>query len=272
MIVSATILAARKGSKRRRNGGPSFAEDPSVDEELRLPRPTMITVRKSKERLRTIHGGHETLCSFNETNPFDPTRNGFRTLECLREEWLAPGAEFEFRAPCNLEILTYVRRGAVTLEDPADRRALLEIGECHRSALKNGMLQRGVNGSRVEPARIFQGFLTPDRALLQTPGEKKRFSLAERRGVLRLLFSGDGQNSSLRLRQDARVYSSILEPGQHLVHELRSGRGAWLHVVEGRLQVVDRVLEAGDGASFVEEVGVSMTAKEPSEILLFDLA
>lgn len=232
----------------------------------------MITVRRSKERIRTTNGGQETWCSFNESSPFDPTRDGFRTLESLREEWLAPGAAFEFRAPRNLEILTYVRRGAVTLLDPADRQLALEMGECHRSAVKNGVLQRGVNGSRTEPARIFQGFLTPDRALLQSPGEKRRFSLAERRGILRLLFSRDGRHASLRLRQDAGVYSSILEPGQHLVHELVPGRGAWLHVVEGRLQVVDQLLEAGDAAGFVEEAGVSMTAKEPSEILLFDLS
>jgi redox-sensitive bicupin YhaK (pirin superfamily) len=232
----------------------------------------MITLRRAKERVRTITGGQETWRSFNAENPFDPGHDGFRSLECLREDWLAPGVEFEFRAPRNLEVLTYVWNGALLLEDPGGRKIALETGECHRATAKNGALLRGWNVSRIDTARVFRGFMTPDRALLQTPGEKQRFSLAERRGILRLLFSRDGRDSSLRLRQDARVYSSILDPGRHLVHELVTGRGAWLHLVKGRIQVRDQILEAGDGASFVEEAAVSLTARESSEILLFDLA
>jgi len=231
----------------------------------------MITLRRAKERIRTITGGQETWRSFNTENPFDSSHDGFRSLECLREEWLAPGVQFEFRAPRNLEILTYVWNGALVLEDPGGRKIALETGECHRATAKNGSLHRGWNGSRIDTARVFRGFVTPDRTIVQTPGEKQRFPLAERRDVLRLLFSRDGRQSSLRLRQDAGVYSSILDPGRHLVHELLSGRGAWLHLVKGRIQVVDQVLEAGDGACFVEEPAVSLTAREPSEILLFDL-
>ena len=248
----------RRWSLRRR--GPSFAEDSTV-----------ITLRRAKERIRTVTGGHETWRSFNAENPFDPGHDGFRSLEGLQEEWLAPGVEFEFRAPRNLEILTYVWTGALILEDPGGRKIALETGECHRATAKNGSLHRGWNGSRIDPARVFRGFITPDRALQQTRGEKQRFTLAERRGVLRLLFSRDGRDSSLRLRQDAGVYSSVLDPGRRLVHELRPGRGAWLHVVKGGIQLVDQILEAGDGASYVEEPAVSMTARESSEILLFDL-
>jgi len=231
----------------------------------------MITLRKATERIRTIIGGQETWSSFNESNPFDPTRDGFRTLESLREDWLAPGGAFEYRAPRNLEILTYVWNGALILEAEGGRKIALETGECHRATAKNGTLHRGWNCSRIDTARIFQGFVTPDRSLLQTPAEKRRFSFTERRGLLRLLFSRDGRDSSLRLRQDAGVYSSILDPGRRLVHELTSGRGAWLHLVKGRIQLVDQILEAGDGASFVEEPAVSLTARESSEILLFDL-
>jgi redox-sensitive bicupin YhaK (pirin superfamily) len=231
----------------------------------------MITLQRSAERFRTTSGGRETWKSFNTDSAFDPGRNGFRTLECFREESLAPGAVFESRAPRNLEVLTYVWRGTLLLESPGGAGVSLETGECHRSAARTGALLRGTNGSKTDATRLFQGFLTPDRGILQTPAEKRFFPLAERRGMLRLLVSRTGRDASLRMRQDAGMYSSVLDRGQHLIHEMVTGRGAWLHVVSGRIQLIDQLLEAGDGASLVEEPAVSLTAREPAEILLFDL-
>lgn len=226
----------------------------------------MITLKKSKDRVRLLNGGHESWRSFDADNPFDPAHDGFRSLECLQEASLAPGATFQFKAPHNLEVLTYVWQGSATIDD-----VVLATGEWRRSAVRTGMVVRGANGSPSDPARLFQCFITPDRGVVQSPAETRRFSLAERRGILRLLFSRTGRDSSLRLRQDAAVFSSVLDPGHHLVHELVSGRGAWLHVVKGRIQLVDQLLDTGDGAAVVDEPAVSLTAREPSEILLFDL-
>jgi hypothetical protein len=224
----------------------------------------VITVRRSGARVRTVRNGQQTLSSFD-----DP--EGFRSLEGLREEELAPGAEFRFLAARNVEILTYVWRGGVVLENAGGSDVVLETGECHRSAVRAGAQQSGTNGSRVDPARLFLCVIAPDRNLLQAPAEKRRLSLAERRGVLRLLGSRTGRDSSLRLRQDACIYSSLLDRGQHLIHELAPGRGAWLHVVSGRVQLVDQQLETGDGASIVDEPAVSLTARESAEVLLFDV-
>lgn len=225
----------------------------------------MISLRKSKERLHTVNGGQETWQSFSADPP------GFRSLESFREESLAPGASFQFQAGHDLEILTYVWIGSLIVEEPGGRSVMLETGEFHRSAARQGSLHRGYNGSLVEGARIFQFLVTPDRKVGHTPAEKRRFPMAERRGVLRLLVSRNGRDASLRLRQDVSIYSSILDSGHHLIHELAPERGAWLHVVNGRIQLVDHVLEAGDEAFLVGEAAVSMTARGPSEILLLDL-
>ena len=68
------------------------------------------------------------------------------------------------------------------------------------------------------------------------------------------------------------MYSALLDPGQHVVHELAPVRGAWLHVVQGEITLGDLVLTAGDGAGVTTERAVSLTARERSEILLFDVA
>jgi len=231
----------------------------------------MITFQKAHQRHLQVQGGQKTWSTF-EPNAADLSHpTGFRSLESFREEDLEPGAGFRFQAPHDLEVLTYVHQGAMILEDPAGRTVVVEAGEFHRASVRGGTQHRGVNGSLADPARVFQCFVRPDRGVLQTPAEKKRFPVAERRGILRLVVSRSGQQASLRVRQDAELYSSVLDRGHHLIHELPPGRGAWLAVVEGRVQLGDMALESGDTASFVEETAVSLTAQERSEILLFDL-
>jgi hypothetical protein len=67
------------------------------------------------------------------------------------------------------------------------------------------------------------------------------------------------------------VLSTLLDPGQHLVHELGQGRSAWLNLVEGEAAFIDLVLSAGDGVGLTGESAVSLTALRPTEILLLDL-
>jgi redox-sensitive bicupin YhaK (pirin superfamily) len=89
--------------------------------------------------------------------------------------------------------------------------------------------------------------------------------------MLCVVASPDARSGSLRVHQDARMYSALLDPGQHLVHELAQGRSAWLHVVHGEVTQGEVVLTTGDGAGIVNERAVSITAQEQSEILLIDL-
>ena len=67
------------------------------------------------------------------------------------------------------------------------------------------------------------------------------------------------------------MFSAMLDPGQHVVHELSQGRSAWLHLVQGEVTLGDVVLTIGDGAGVTSERAVSFTAREETEILLLDL-
>lgn len=206
--------------------------------------------------------------TFDSECPTDLLGRGFRALESLNEDGLAPGTSFLLQPRKDIEVLTYVREGTLTQEDSLGRTSVLQVGECGRS----GARHRAANGSLTQYAHAFQCSITSARRDPRSRPEQKRFPVAERRGILRLMGSPDGKDGSLRMHQDVRVYSSLLDIGHHLVHELALGRGAWLHVVKGRIQLFDHGLRAGDGASLVDEAAVSWTAQEPSEILLFDLA
>jgi hypothetical protein len=83
--------------------------------------------------------------------------------------------------------------------------------------------------------------------------------------------SFDGRKGSLRLHQDAVIYSAMLDPGQHLVHELAPTRSAWLHIVHGEATLGPIVLTTGDGAAITADRAVSLTACAQTEVLLLDL-
>jgi quercetin 2,3-dioxygenase len=118
---------------------------------------------------------------------------------------------------------------------------------------------------------FFRISLLPSEAGLGCAHQQKRFTAAQRNNLLRAVASPDGREGSLRIHQDAFVFSSRLDPGHHLVHELLPGRSAWLHVVFGEVKLNDVVLTQGDGVGVTIEPTVSLTAQENTEILLVDL-
>ncbi len=134
-----------------------------------------------------------------------------------------------------------------------------------------GIRRSEKNASRSNWAHVFQLLLAPSEPGLEPGHEQKRFSTAQRRGGLCVVASADARRGSLRIHQDALMCSALLEPGQHVVHELSPGRTAWLHVVEGEATLGDIVLTTGDGAGVTAERAVSLTAQSRAEILLLDL-
>ena len=150
------------------------------------------------------------------------------------------------------------------------RSGVIHAGEFQRITAGNGIRHSETNASRTDAAHVYQIWLRTSEAALEPTHEQKRFSAANRRGVLCVVASPDGRNGSLHIHQDALVYSAMLHPGQHLVHELSRGRSAWLHLVHGEVLLGDVVLTTGDGAGVTVERAVSLTAREETELLLVD--
>ena len=232
----------------------------------------MITVRRSEERRHIQSKGQDTWMTFDPENGIDPLRHGFRGLESLNEEHVAPEMSLYPHLQKHIGLITYVREGALIHQDDAGLFARVEAGEFQHRNLSSRMHYHAVNGSFTETAHVFQSCLTPDRTAPWADQKQKRFYSADRTGTLRLVASQGGKQASHVLNQDVRVYSSILLLGSHLVHEFEEGRTAWLHVVTGRILIQDQSLRTGDGVALIDEVAASFRAQEPSEILLFDLA
>jgi len=241
-------------------------------------RSLMMTLRRSESRRRVRSGSQDTWLTFDPDNTADPFRRGFRTLEALNEETPISGMNLHPHANADIELVTYVREGMLIHQGEEGNLGRLIAGEFQRTSAPLKFRHRVINASLTNPAHVFQSCITPDGGEFLAGTEQKRFPVADREGVLRLVASPDGEKGSLRIQQDVRMYSSVLLVGHHMVHALGRGRAAWLHVVKGRIllkgRVIleDRLLGGGDAAGSEDEEAISFTAETPAEILLFDLA
>jgi quercetin 2,3-dioxygenase len=232
----------------------------------------MISLRLAAERHHDRRLKRDVWRTFDPVNQADRVADCFGALEALDESRLPPRADVPRRLGDDGEVITYVREGTVAYDDSTGQVGMIHAGEFQRMITAQGIRHCETNASRIAWAHVFQFRMRRSTARRERGREQKRFSTAERRGVLCVVASPDARDGSLRLDQDTWIYSGLLAPGQHVVHELAPTHAAWLHVVQGEVTLGDLVLTTGDGAGVVTERAVSLTARVDSEILLFDLA
>jgi redox-sensitive bicupin YhaK (pirin superfamily) len=194
-----------------------------------------------------------------------PHDDGLGSLQILH---LPPGSALPLHPRPDAELVTYVRQGAVAYEDSLGRLDIIRAGEFSRMTGGPGIRWTETNASQTEWAHVFRICLGSTAAPIEPVCERKRFTVAERRGKLCVVGSPDGREGSLRIRRDALIYSAIFSGGQHVVHELPPGRCAWLCMVSGEMALGDLVLTKSDGVSVENERAVSITTREDSEVLL----
>ncbi len=231
----------------------------------------MIDVRKSEERGVGRHGWLTTRHTFSFANYYDPHQMGFRSLRVINEDEVAPGRGFGAHQHDNMEIISIVMEGALAHRDSTGGEGVLRRGEVQRMSAGTGVVHSEFNGSDSEPVHFFQVWILPEKGGI-TPGyEQKLFPEEERRRRLRLLVAPGAEDGALNIHQDARLYSAILGDGERVEHQLASGRGAWLQVARGSVDLNGTKLTAGDGAAIEDESALAITATGDAEILLFDL-
>src|SRR5688500_15534554 len=153
----------------------------------------MITLRRSAARHHVERIKHDRWITFYGLDRADPLADGFGSLRVLTESRLAPGADGAFSPNHDAEIITYVIEGTLAHEDSAGSSGVILAGEFQRWTAGRGVRRSEMNASRTDRAHAFHLWLRPSQAEREQSQEQKRFSAAERRGVLRVVASGDGR-------------------------------------------------------------------------------
>lgn len=234
----------------------------------------MIRVFKANERGMTKLDWLMSWHSFSFGHYLDPQRMGFRSLRVINDDIVAPSSGFAPHGHRDMEILTYVLKGAVTHRDSTGGEGVIQAGEMQRMTAGTGVTHSEYNDSLDISLHLLQIWLRPNRSGL-TPGyESRQFQTRHHPGELLLMAAGPERrkDDTLLIHQDASVYGAFLRNSQALAHRLEKGRGAWLQVASGELNCNGLPLSTGDGASFEDETQLQVRATADSEFLLFDLA
>jgi quercetin 2,3-dioxygenase len=232
----------------------------------------MITLRKSDQRGHFDHGWLNTYHTFSFASYYDPKQMGFRALRVINEDRVQPGMGFGTHGHKDMEILTYVLEGGLVHKDSLGNGDVIRPGELQHMTAGAGIRHSEANASKDEVVHFYQIWLLPDAEGLKPGYEQRAFSESERRGTLRVVASKDARDGSLKIHQDTGLYSALLLPGEAVEHTLQPGRHAWVQVARGAITLNGHSLEAGDGAAISDETLLKITATQPSDILLFDLA
>ena len=232
----------------------------------------MITKRPAAERGATRTDWLDSRHTFSFNRYYDPNFTGFGDLLVINEDTVAPGGGFGTHGHRDMEIISYVVKGALEHRDSTGAESVIRPGELQRMSAGTGVRHSEFNHSKDEPVHFLQIWITPEREGLAPGYEQREFAEEERRGRLKLVASRGGVDASVTIHQDAEVYASTLGAGEEVSHEARAGRRAWVQVIEGVLELNGVELRAGDGAAVSDEPRLVMRATEPSELLLFDLA
>jgi len=232
----------------------------------------MIRLRKAKDRGHADHGWLDTWHTFSFADYYDPEQMGFRALRVINDDVVAPGRGFGTHPHRDMEIVTYVLEGALAHKDSMGNASTIVPGEVQRMSAGTGVLHSEFNHSKTDPVHLLQIWLLPERNGLAPSYEQTFFPDEEKRGRMRLVASPDAEDGSVTIHQDARLYATLLAPGEEVSHALAPGRHAWVHVARGKASLNGQPLEAGDGAAVSAEEQLTLRGDGHAEVLLFDLA
>jgi quercetin 2,3-dioxygenase len=201
-----------------------------------------------------------------------PEHGPLGALHVWNDDEFAPMSGFPFHPHRNVEIVTYVREGAITHEDSLGNKGRTLAGDVQVMSTGTGIRHAEFNAEST-PTRLFQIWLQPRTAGGVPRWDSRRFPRAARSGRLVLLASGDaGDGDALFINADARVLGAAMESGETIVHDVQHGRRAYLVTTTGGIAINGVQLAPRDGAAIREEARLTIGATDKTEIVLVEVA
>ncbi len=214
------------------------------------------------------HGWLDARHHFSFSSYHDPARMGWGTIRVWNDDIIAPQSGFPPHPHENMEIITFVREGAITHRDSLGNEGRTEAGDVQVMSAGTGIRHSEANVEDVA-TRLFQIWIVPDKPGGAPQWGAKPFPRGDRSGAWQVLASGMGDDSALPIRAQARVLGATLRAGDSLTYTVGDGRHAYLVPSTGSVSINGKALATGDGAALSGGL-VTITATDDAELVLVD--
>lgn len=216
------------------------------------------------------HGWLDARHHFSFAGYDDPSRMGWGAIRVWNDDTIAPQSGFPPHPHRDMEIITYVRSGAITHQDSMGNEGRTGAGDVQVMSAGSGVRHAEFNVEDV-PTTLFQIWIEPGRSGGEPSWGAKPFPKDDRAGQWAVLASGfDGDEDALPIRADARVLGATIRAGETLSHTVGEGRHAYLVPATGAVTIGGVHLKARDGAALSGGQTFTIAAHEDAEIVLVD--
>ncbi|RZP19369.1 MAG: pirin family protein [Erythrobacter sp.] len=230
----------------------------------------MIDIRPFATLGHADHGWLDARHHFSFANYHDPDRMGWGSIRVWNDDTIAAQSGFPPHPHRNMEIVTFVRSGAITHRDSLGHEGRTAAGDVQVMSAGTGITHAEMN-REDEATTLFQIWIIPDRQGEQPGWGQREFPKATREGGFEVLASGDAEaDDALPIRTDAKVAAATLAKGQSAVWNTSGDRHQYLVAPKGRVTVNGREAQPRDGIAVTGESEIVVEALDDAEIVLVD--
>ncbi|MEJ5976733.1 pirin family protein [Novosphingobium sp. PS1R-30] len=232
----------------------------------------MIELRPFASLGAANHGWLDAHHHFSFGGYHEPARTNWGRLRVWNDDTIAPKSGFPPHPHSDMEIITYVRKGAITHKDSLGNEGRTEAGDVQVMSAGSG-IQHAEYNLEDEETTLFQIWVLPDGRGGEPSWGAQPFPKDDRAGKFVTLASGiAGDDGALPIRSNARVVGATIRAGDSVTYPLTADRHAYLVPATGKIRVNDVEANARDGVAVTGVESITLTALEDSEIVLVDAA
>jgi quercetin 2,3-dioxygenase len=237
----------------------------------RLERRIAMQITQANDRGYANHGWLKSRHTFSFGGYYNPEQIGFSDLRVINDDRVDGGEGFGTHPHRDMEIFSYVLEGALAHRDTMGNGSTIRPGDVQMMSAGSGVAHSEFNGNSDELVHFLQIWIVPNvRGATPRYGERN-FSTDDKRGRLRLIISPEGDEGSLEVRQDVKVYAGLFDGAETATFTMPENRYAYVHVARGEVELNGQKLVEGDGVRIRESQALSFANGRDSEVLLFDL-
>ncbi len=216
---------------------------------------------------RANHGWLDARHHFSFASYYNPKRMGFGTLRVINDDIIKAGRGFDTHSHMDMEIITFVREGAITHKDSNGNVGRTDAGDVQVMSAGSGVSHSEFNLENKD-TNIFQIWIEPNQKGVKPRWDSHQFPEVATTDALTLLVSGDG-NAPLSIHQDAFIYGGNLMAGTSLTHRIKYQ--AYVLISDGCLELDGHVLKKGDGFEVTKRSAIDLKAIEDTKVLVIDV-